>query len=224
MAPLAIKFDNVVGNEDLVLNTGAYINAEGESFSITKLQYFISNVKLKKTDGSEYVIPQDSSYFLIDESVEASTRVTVNVPEGEYSTLIFTLGVDSLRSTMSADKRTGVLTPTADNYRDENKGYIHFKIEGQSPDYQFHIGGYGGKTSSTFNNIKTYTIDLIPGGVAKAHAGHTSSIHLMGDILKVFTGTQNISIENHPEVMFEDFSTVIANNYALMFRHDHTHN
>src|SRR5678816_526081 len=65
---LGLEFDNVVGEEDLKLNTGSYTNASGETFTVRSLRYFISNIRLTRTDGSEYTVPQDSSYFFIDES------------------------------------------------------------------------------------------------------------------------------------------------------------
>jgi hypothetical protein len=227
-APLALEFDNVAGDEDLELNTGSYTNSSGETYSVTVLQYFISNIKLKKTDGTEYIVPQDSSYFLIDEN-SGDNRPVINVPEGEYGTLSFTVGVDSLRSTMDLSKRTGVLAPAAATYFSENEGYVFFMLEGNSQQaaqnpYKFHIGGYGGKTAATINNLKEVTLDLTVAGVAKVHTGDTSEVHLIADVNKVFSGTSDISLEQNPIVLFEPYSVSVANNYQQMFRHDHTHN
>ncbi|MGZ8551049.1 MAG: hypothetical protein ACXWV2_10325, partial [Chitinophagaceae bacterium] len=38
---LTIRFDNSIGRQDLILNTANYVNATGESFSISQLQYFV---------------------------------------------------------------------------------------------------------------------------------------------------------------------------------------
>lgn len=222
------EFDNVVGDADIKLNTGNYPNAAGETFSIRALRYFVSNIVLVKTDGSEYVVPQDSSYFLIDESLPSSMPI-LKIPEGEYRELKFVLGVDSLRSTMDLSNRKGVLVPTVSTYLDENSGYIFFSMEGnsmQAPQnrYQFQIAGYGGKTSPTINNLKNISLDLTSGGIVKVREGHQSVIHVFADIAKVFTGSTEISLAQNNIVLFEPFSTNIANNYSLMFRHDHTHN
>lgn len=227
-APLAIKFDNVAGEEDLKISTGSYTNAQGETFTVSSLQYFISNIQLKKTNGEAYVVPQDSSYFLINETT-GETRPIIRVPEGEYGSLSFMIGVDSLRSTMDLSRRTGVLAPTANNYWNENQGYIFFRMEGNSPQaengkYRLHIGGYGGKTTPTFNNIKTVNIDLTAAGVAKVHTGDTASIHLMVDILQVFDGHTNIRLADDPEILFDDNSVEVAENLEHLFTHDHTHN
>lgn len=238
LAPLSIEFDNIVGGQNLHLNTGSYTDAAGENYSITLLQYFISNIKLGKADGTIYTVPQDSSYFLIKEGDEDLSEALVNVPEGDYTSLTFTVGVDSLRSTMDISRRTGVLDPSGSMdegmYWGWNSGYIFFKMEGLSGaapidasgqnKFRYHIGGFGGYDAPTINNIKTITLDLSERGIAQVRKDHTSNIHLMVDIDKVLSGTTTISIATNPTVMFSDFSANIANNYAQMFRHDHTEN
>lgn len=224
---LQLEFDNVVGSEDLKLNTGSYVNAAGQTFTVRALRYFVSNIRLTNTNGTEYVVPQDSSYFLIDESL-TDAMPTLLIPEGEYNSITFTVGVDSLRSTMDISKRLGVLTPTVSNYMNENNGYVFFSLEGNSPQapqtrYEFEIGGYGGKTSPTFNNLKTITLSL-NAGVAKIREGKISVIHMLADVAKVFTGTADINLAEDNIVHFDPLSVTIANNYALMFTHDHTHN
>lgn len=244
---LSIEFDNLVGDYKLQLNNTAkpYVNSSGESFTISRVQYFISNVKLIKSDGSSYIVPQDpvdSNYFLIRADVADSKYAKVSVPEGDYTQVSFVLGVDSLRNTMGLEKRTGVLDPTmgdhggAGMYWGWNSGYIFFKMEGNSTalttaqdptgkqQFKFHIGGFGGYSSKTINNIRTVTLDLKNAGIAQVREGYRSNIHLFVDLMNVFNGTSTVSISAHPNVMSGDFSAVIANNYAKMFKHDHTEN
>lgn len=238
LAPLSIEFDNIVGGTNLYLNSTTYTNAAGEDYSISLLQYYVSNIKVYKADGTEYVVPQDSSYFLIKEGDVASGSALVHVPEGDYSRLVFTLGVDSLRSTMDVDRRTGVLDPASGMdegmYWGWNSGYIFFKMEGLSAaapvdgsgqhKFRYHIGGFGGYSAPTINNIKEISIDLSQAGVAKVRKERKSNIHLMVDIAKVMNGPTTLSIAANPTVMFSEFSATIAANYATMFSHDHTEN
>lgn len=233
---ITIEFDNVVGDRDLVLNSGTYQNASGENFSVTKLNYFVSNIKLLKADGSSYTVPQDSSYFLIREANKASQEVKLNnVPSGEYSGIQFVIGVDSLRSAMDKSKRTGILDqltgPTNEEsmYWDWNPGYIFLMMEGTSPvamastgKFYYHIGGFGGLTSKTLNNIRTAKVDF---GGKKAIVTDKLSpeVHLMADILKVFDGSTKVSIAKNGMVMFTDYSKFIADNYVNMFNLDHIH-
>ena len=247
LAPFSIEFDNIVGERTFSINnTGSlYTNATGEKFSISMLQYFISNIKVTTAAGKTYIVPQEKSYFLIN-GADKTTRFTkVEVPEGDYTKVTFTLGVDSLRSTMDLSKRTGVSDPAAGGGHDGggmywgwNSGYIFFKYEGNSnvisddvkgdptgkKQFKYHIGGFGGYSAPTINNIKTITVDLNAAGIAKVRKDRQSNVHLFVDVMKVFNGTNNFSIAAHPNVMFSEYSVNIAKNLAEMFRHDHTEN
>lgn len=231
---LSIEFDNIAGGADLQLNTGSYKNAVGETFNVTLLKYFASNFVLTNTNGTVYTVPQDSCYFLIDESKPQTLKPVLKIPEGEYKTLSFVLGVDSLRNTLDISKRTGNLDPTGTAngmYWSWNSGYIFFKMEGTSSAstqagnvFQYHIGLFGGYTTKTLNNIKTITVDLTNRGVAQVKTGKSPNIHLVVDILKMFNGTTNVSIATNAVVMASPYSANIANNYQAMFTHDHTEN
>lgn len=231
---LSIEFDNIVGGENLALGTGSYKNSKGESYKISMLKYFISNISLQNVNGTTYTVPQNDSYFLVEEGNENTDHAVIEVPEGEYKTLTFMLGIDSLRNTKDISERTGALDPsgTANGmYWGWNSGYIFFKLEGSSDasttdgnKFMYHVGGFGGYSSATINNIKTISINLAPGGTPKVRSGKKSNVHLMVDIAKLFDSESQISIAENPVVMFNAFSTTIANNYATMFRHDHTEN
>lgn len=236
--PLSISFSNVIGGQKLVLNKENYSNAAGEQFNISTLQYFVSNIRLRRTDGTEYIVRQDSSYFLVNESNPASHSVRLKIPAGDYNRLTFVLGIDSLRNTMDISKRTGVLDPAnaMDNgmYWGWNSGYIFFKMEGTSPQakidptgqrkFRYHIGGFGGYSAPTINNIKNISLDLVKGGIVQARSGKTATIQILADILKVFDGNTAVSIAAHPSVMFSEYSVNIANNYKNMFVHERTEN
>jgi len=86
---LALEFDNIVGTSNLELNTAntPYTNSNGEAYKVTWLTYYVSNVKLKREDGTIYEdeVKADGSagYYLIDESDAESQQVVLkNVPKG----------------------------------------------------------------------------------------------------------------------------------------------
>lgn len=230
---LSLTFDNVVGGQDLQLGRGTYRNGSGESFTPKVFNYYISNLKLIRTDGSEYVVPQDSSYFLVREDVPASQRITLNaVPYGEYRAVQFVIGVDSLRSTMTMDRRTGVLDPGADHnsasgmFWTWNTGYIFLKLEGESPSapvnaagnrtFQYHIGLFG--AGGTLNNVKTVQRSF-GNDRATVAAGTLPTISLQTDLLKIFDGPTPLSIATYPYVMLADASKYVAGNYAEMIQY-----
>lgn len=231
---LSVEFDNIAGSSDLQLNTGNYTNAAGESFKVTKLKYYVSNFKLTNVDGTVYIVPQAQSYFLIDESDASTHEAMLSVPEGEYKTLSFVLGVDSLRNTMDVSQRTGVLDVSgaaSDMYWSWNSGYIFLKIDGTSPVstapgnvFQYHSGGFGGYSAPTVNNLKTITLDLTARGTPKVKSGKDTNIHLMVDILKALGGATNLSFAATAMIHSPAAGVPVANNYASMIIHDHTEN
>ena len=139
---------------------------------------------------------------------------------------------------MHISKRTGVLDPASsmDNgmYWTWNSGYIFFKMEGSSPaapadptgnrKFRYHIGGFGGYSAKTFNNIKSVSIDLPKTSIAKPSKGKNATIYIKADILKAFDGNEKVSIAAHPSVMFSEYSVKVANNYSKMFSHFRTQN
>ncbi|MGB4772313.1 MAG: MbnP family protein [Chitinophagaceae bacterium] len=227
---LTVEFDNVVGSSDLQMNTGSYTNGVGQSFNVTKLKYYVSNFKFTNADGSEFVVPQNDSYFLIDESVASSLIPKFSVPEGEYTKVSFILGVDSLRNTMDVSQRTGVLdvsTTAADMYWSWNSGYIFFKFEGTSPGvapFKYHVGGFGGYSASTANNLRSYSLDLTSRGSAKVKATKPANVHLFVDVLQSIKGTTNMTFGSPAEVHSPAAGAALANNYVNMIKHDHTEN
>lgn len=238
LAKLTINFYNVVGDKPLKLKDQSYINEVGEKFNITSFNYFISNIKLHKKNGEEYIIPQDSSYFLIKENDPASKQINLNIPQGKYTAITFTIGVDSLRSTMDISHRTGALDisggMTEGMYWTWNSGYIFMKFEGdceQAPidrtgqrKFRYHIGGFGGYNKPSINNIRTVTIDLSQKGLVKAKKNNNSRVLIEANALLVFNGRTKVSIAKNAAVMFGDFSKQISENYMQMFSHISTKN
>lgn len=234
---IMIEFDNRVGNLNLVLDSMFYYNSYNQNYSISKFDYFISNIVLINENGSKYIVPQDSSYFLLKESNSSSREINLNnVPEGNYTGIEFIVGVDSLRNTMSLDKRTGALDPggeAAGMYWTWNSGYIFVKMEGKFVDttavpqmFLYHIGGYGGMNTPMMNNIKNFTLNFgsDKAEVRAAHGDEGPQVHLYVDASKMINGPTNIDFKTYPMVMLTPFAVNIANNYSYMITVDHVHN
>lgn len=226
---VTIEFDNRAGEESLDFNQ-PFTNAAGEELTFSKFKYYVSNFVLVKADGTQYVVPKDSCYFLVDHSNASSRSVTLkNIPAGEYNRIKFMIGVDSLKHKGDISELTGVLDPAgdgADMYWDWNSGFIHLKIEGTSPSapnsnmFMYHVGGYG---APTVNNTRTFDLTA-PAEAAEISKDHTPAIHLNVDILQAFKSPTNLSVAATPAVHMPMGGTTIANNYADMIVIDHVHN
>ncbi|MDW8295554.1 MAG: hypothetical protein RMJ97_01600 [Raineya sp.] len=228
-----VYFDNFVGSQELKLNVSYNNPITGESFTPTLLKYFISNIELKTANGTTFVVPQEQSYFLIDQENPASKKCMISeIPEGDYSEITFLVGVDSLRNTKPTSERTGVLDISGaaqGMYWSWNSGYIFVKFEGNSPQsaatdkkFRYHIGGFGGYSSPTINCIRKVTLSF-GNDRLKVRQGKTPSLHLIADFLKFFNGNYQLKIANNHTVMFNPLGVQIANNYQNMFSYDHVH-
>jgi len=222
---LTLNFKNLFNNENLELGKH-YLTPLGDSVSFSTLNYFISNISLIKNDGSEYVIPQDSSYFLLKQSDPASAAIQLrHLPVGFYKGINFIIGVDSLRNTMDVSKRTGSLDVGAaarGMYWVWNSGYIFFKLEGKTINavdslkktFRYHIGGYGGYETKTINNIKVKQFEF---DNLEITANKKSKLDVNVSIDRFFNAITPIRILEHPSVMWGNLSVKIADNYNTIF-------
>jgi hypothetical protein len=232
---IEIEFDNVVGEDDLTLNTTdeVYTNAAGETFKVTMLRYYISNIILTREDGSTYhdEVTADGSkgYYLVDEANTASQLITLNnVPAGSYTSMTFTIGVDANRVTEGA--QTGALDVANDMFWSWNSGYIFLKFEGisaasteENKAVMYHVGGY--KTidtnPSSANNVKTKTVTFT---AAKVASDKTPEVHMIVDVLKIFASPNQISFAAVPVQMSPKENIPVVENYLNTFIADHVHN
>jgi hypothetical protein len=225
---LTLAFTNKVGSQPLVPETGQYTNAAGEAFTVSTLNYFISNIRLKKDDGSTVSFP--GQYFLIRQADSLSRKAIVEqVPFGSYSSVTFTIGVDSARSVSPVSERKGVLDEAS--YGDDsmywawNTGYVFLKLEGTSPvvdlnsagqrKYMYHIGGFGGMTGTTANNLRQVTLPLAKAATVTASA--TPSIGITADLQKLFNGKTLLKLKDLSTIHSPAAGTVVADNFPSMF-------
>ena len=138
-----VQFQNVANNRPIALRDSFYTNSFNETYQVTKLKYYISNIQLT---GSRNVEPI-ANVFLVDAEIKDGLRFAI--PPGTYNKLSFTLGLDSALNNRGA--QDGLLDPLKGMFWTWNSGYVYFKLEGFSPSstadlqrIEHHIGGYKG--------------------------------------------------------------------------------
>jgi hypothetical protein len=222
--PLRLEISHVVGNQPLQLGAG-YTTAAGESYSIERLRYYLSNFRLRRVDGSWFVNPQspDSSrgYFLIDEADAASKQFQIGpIPPGSYAGIEFLVGVDAQRN--GAGAQTGTLDPARGMFWTWNTGYIFFQLEGHSPQsgdaahaLTYHVGGGSGALAHSVY------LPLQPG--VTVDADNTAEVHLFADVSQVFDGAHHLRFAGVSSAMDPESAAQLADNSAGLFRVDHVH-
>jgi len=212
---LSLHFKNVVDGLQLRLNDSAstYKNANGDDFKITTFKYYISNVNLIAKDGSKVAIPD--SYFLVNAADSATLNQQItNIPEGKYTGITFTIGVDSLHNFAGA--QTGVLDPANGMFWTWNSGYIFVKFEGESPKstakknrLTFHIGG----AKDPNNTIRTFTQKFTK--TLKIADGKQPELELVANAGALFKGKTIVDFAKLNFTMGGPNSVIVADNYAL---------
>jgi hypothetical protein len=131
-----LQLKHVVNGSPMILGNN-YLNAAGDTFSISMFKYYISNISLDDV--------QVPGCYLVSEDSAASK--VIPLPKGHFKRLSFMIGVDSLLNCSGA--QGGALDPIYGMFWTWNTGYIMAKLEGTSPSsvlpghrIEFHIGGY----------------------------------------------------------------------------------
>lgn len=222
---LSIEFVNIVDSASLVFGQ-KYTNSNGDTFTVSKFNYIISNIVVTKNDNSTFAEP--NSYHIVRHSTAGSNLLSLtSIPAGSYKSISFMLGVDS--TTNASGSKTGELdlTNASDMYWDWSTGYIAMKFEGNSPQsgaalktVVFHTGGYGGvnKAQRTFNLG-------FGGATANVTKDATPMVHLSVDVNEIFKSPNTIKFATQYFQMSPGAGTKIyADNYTDMIKFKNVHN
>ncbi len=213
---IKLEFSNKVGGSALNLAVQTYTNDHGDTFTVSKFNYYISNVKMANTNSSVYT--ENESYHLLQHDNNSTMSFDLaTVPYGNYNQLTFMLGVDSTHNVSGA--QGGALDPLNGMFWTWNTGYIMLKFEGNSPQstgpgglVQIHCGGFTGANSV----VRTITLTL-PNTITVGKNA-TPHVHIDADVLKMLKSPNQINFATTNLVMTPGVEAKqIADNYAGMF-------
>ena len=140
-------------NEKIVLNK-AYQNNYSNSFSINKLQFYISDLSFYSQNKE--TLEYHKKYILID--IENENSLKISIPSNLiFDKLLFNIGIDE--ETNKTGAKGGDLDPIHGMYWTWNSGYINFKLEGlynHNNEFLFHIGGF----MKPYNTLQKVEINI----------------------------------------------------------------
>ena len=148
---LHIYFQNKMGNMDLMYGHTHQLS-DGRDYSFDQVQYYISNLRLKKEDGTEY--PIDGVYEVV-KGANLTEIDLEDIPAGHYHGIKFYVGVDSVTNHADPtlyDAGSALAPQSPSMHWSWNSGYIFMRLEGnvdtsaagdQTADfgYEMHLGG-----------------------------------------------------------------------------------
>lgn len=173
-----------VGTADLNLNQ-TYQDKNGRNFQISKVQFYLSNLKIELAGGTELEFPNE--YMIIN-----SDQMMYSLPDleaGHYHGLSFDVGVDSAsnHSDPALWPNNHPLSPTNSKqaHWSWNSGYIFVLIEGL---VDTSAAGTGAPTELLEMHVGTD--NMLRSVSFNAHTdveeGSPFSMHLEVDLLEVF--------------------------------------
>ena len=214
---LTLQLNHFVGDKMLILDDSTYVNSLHQTFTISKFTYYIGQLKFNRNDGTFFFI---DDYYLVseDEEKKSSKSISFNtIPEGEYQSIEFILGVDSARNCSGA--KSGALDPINAMFWTWNTGYIFLKLEGKSKFssvpgtiLEYHIGGF----KQLENCIRKVKIPFNQS--VRIGKNNSVKIQLKVDVYEILKNPTTIDFSQIPVVNSPLNAKVIANNYADIFQ------
>lgn len=230
---MELFFDNGVAGDALVLGS-SYTNSNGETMTINRLNYIVSNFVLIDAAGNEFVYPKNNSYFIISAESDWVTVHLENIPAGDYTQIKFGLGVDQQRylEGETAQQEFWNFASANNMVWTWSTGYRFINFEGtftaaaQATPLQFQI--HQGSNSAT-DNYRTVALNLPT--TARVREDEIPTVHLVADANIIADGVNKIILQDNlntagtnASIMGGENLVKIATNTLEMFTVDHVHN
>jgi len=184
---ITINFNHQVDGNNLRVDTMIYTNAAGNPFLITEVQYFISDIKLFKKDGTEILI---NEIHYVDTDIRDSWNWLINgdFPAGNYDSISFVFGIPDEKNISNSF----VNPPESFMFWPDflGGGYHYLKLNGkwleagqttQTTPFNCHLGRgqvYFSYPDSIIGFIPNEFRVSLPGSSFEMSVGDTKQIHL----------------------------------------------
>lgn len=92
---MLIHFEHKVNGEPLVTDQMIYTNAAGNVYEVTEVMYFISDLKLHRSDGTVVEPATWEDIYYIDTNIPSTTTWNLpgDIPAGVYDSITFVFGI-----------------------------------------------------------------------------------------------------------------------------------
>ncbi|HET8860043.1 MbnP family protein [Marivirga sp.] len=206
---LQLEFAHKAGIEDFEYGR-MYENIAGNRFSLRLWRTYISDVKLLKSDGEIYSVP--NSYHLIEpQNLNRFTLNLSDIPTGTYESIQYYIGVTDEENL--SGQLVGDLDPSNNMAWNWTTGYKFIRMDGEFEDNEgnrrgvvVHIG--------TNENLKLQSFTFQNPLILGQSEGH---ILFELDLLEAFKSPHTIDFEVLNDFQFNNEADLIGENYANGF-------
>jgi hypothetical protein len=144
---LKFTFEHYVDGNPLIIDSMMYVNAAGNHYLVYEVQYFVTDVVLYKSDGSQKMIKDWTDYHYVDTNIPATLEWSVydSIDPGNYDSIAFHFGFSNEKN----ESFMFLNPPEKDMVWPEylGGGYHYMKLNGKWLDtnnyvrgFSFHIG------------------------------------------------------------------------------------
>jgi len=194
---LRLKMEFQVDGLQLLQATFGYINAAGNEYMVTEVQFFISDLKLYREDGTDFELTNWENIHYFDRDIPSTLEWTLydKIEAGAYSAMAFTFGLTEERN----QSFMFVNPPESLMFWPENLGggYHYLKINGKWKDelglqipYNFHLGIgqiYHSYPDSITGFVHNYFMVVLPNSGFTINKNETREVTLVMNINNWFT-------------------------------------
>jgi len=208
-ASVMLSFQHTVQGVPLKLGSYLALN-DSEQVRVERLKYYLSNFTFRS--GTRVSSEKDSYHLVMTGANGLATTVVKNIASGEYSSLDFYFGIDSVKN--STVDYTGDLDPSLGMAWDWVTGYKFFLMEGKAKNtlreqaLVWHIG-----QNENYRRIsRTFPTTTVK-------EGDTLKLTFVCALDSLFLKPNNfLPLATHHDVMdSRDTATMVANNFAAAF-------
>ncbi len=192
---MVIAFQHSVGDEPLETDTMKYVNAAGNPYLVSEIEYFISDVCLHKSNGDSILLTNWEDIHYVDTDIPETWHYNLadSIPEGDYSSISFTFGINEEKN----KSLMFVNPPESYMFWPEylGGGYHYMKLNGKWRDnngvitpFNFHlgIGQIYDSTGNITGFIQNYFRVVLPESAFSIKNGQTIEVTLNMDVNQWF--------------------------------------
>lgn len=196
-----ITFAQEVDGDAVEPDTFNYVNAVGNNYQITTLEYYVSKLVFEKVDGSVF---DANLYQYINPAKPSTLQLKVeDIPNGDYSSISFVFGIDSARN-----KKLGLGQPPKQEDVDMEwpeflgGGYHFMRLEGYFKDTADDVRAYAVHLGRTPNQVRI----RLPQSALKFN-GDTHTFTISMNINNWFKAPHKIDLN-------DDYSSIMGDSVA----------
>jgi len=199
-ATYLLRITHKASGSPLVANQ-VYTDSSGQTYSVNKLNYFISNIKFRNKETGEYY-HEVASYHMMNALTNPSNTEIIlrNVPRKKFSEMELSFGIDN--SANHSTDNIGDLDPGNGMAWDWKTGYKFMELEGnftsagQSGLFLYHTGEDASYRTVTFSfkDLLSNDLDVVKDGQVIFDADIASAFGQPNPVdLKIFNNVMSVS-------------------------------